>query len=70
MPFKGQKRAKIGLKEGPKYKIVYCKAKQDFKVFKIHNWDVKLVCYVKESNRSIFLSAVRLNGLRAKKSKI
>ena len=48
------------LKGGPKYKITYCHAKRHFEVFKIHNLDVKLVCYIKEAMKSIFLTAVRL----------
>ena len=54
------KRAKIGPKEGPKYKISYCEAKRDFKVSKIHSWDVKLVFYSKEATISIFLTIVIL----------
>jgi len=54
------KRAKIGPKEGPKYKISYCEAKRDFKVSKIHSWDVELVFYSKEATISIFLTIVIL----------
>ena len=50
-PYKGQKGAKIGPKGGPIQKIAYCEAKQDFKVSKIHCWDVKLFCYLKEATR-------------------
>ena len=47
-------------KGGPKHKIAYYEAKWDFKVPKIHSWVVKLVCYLKESARSIFSTTVRL----------
>ena len=54
------KKSTKGSKGGTKYKIAYCEAKQDFKVSKIHSGVAKLVRYLKEANRSIFLIAVRL----------
>ena len=57
------KRAKIGQKGGQKYKITYCHAKRDLEVSKIHILDVKVVCYLKEAPRRIFLTANRLQGL-------
>ena len=58
--YKGQKRAKIGPKGGPKHKIAYYEAKWDFKVPKMHSWVVKLVFYLKESARSILSITGRL----------
>ena len=56
------------LKRGPKYKIAYYEAKQDFKAPKIHSRVLKLVCYLKVSPRSICSITVRLQGFkRAKK---
>ena len=55
--YKGQKRAKIG-PGSANNKITYCEAKQDFKVSKIHSWDVKLVFYLKEATRYIFLTVI------------
>ena len=37
---------------------------------KIHIWDIKLVCYLKEATRSIFLTSIGLQGLtRTKRAK-
>ena len=49
----------IGPKAGPKHKIVYYEAKWDFKVPKIKSWVVKLVCYIKQSDRRIFSTTLR-----------
>ena len=65
--FKGQKIAKVGQIEDPKYKIVHCEAKRDSKVSKIYSWYVKLICYLKKATRSIFLTTIRLYELKRTK---
>ena len=67
---RAKKEHKISPKGGPKYKTANYEAKWDFKVPTIHSWVVKLVCYLKESARSIFLPQLGSRGLQeTKKSK-
>ena len=56
------KKSKNGSKLGPKYKMARYGAKLDFKGLKIHRRVVKQVFHLNKSARSIFLTAVRLNG--------
>ena len=55
-----KKGHKLGSKGDPKQKIDYYEAKYAFKVPKMHSSVLKLVCYLKESTRGIFLTSVRL----------
>ena len=59
-PRRAKKEQKNGAKGGTKHKSAYYEAKYDFKVPKVLRWVVKLICYLNESAKSIFLATFRL----------